>query len=335
GDYYQFYGTPIGFTFVGLASPDPNDSDPNIARVTYVVYHDVDDEIVGDIDSNDRATYRLLRYVEPNAETLDDFPVQWDSPQLAGLDSGGLTVQDLIDAEIAARCSGCDEEQAEFIARIKKRELWIHMLAGGNDREVPNAWNIGPPLINIGADVNDYVISDNILNVFTNKLDPDGPGGPLPLVETTYVMHRDIRPVIQDASIDDGGFVYPGIIQTDTDGIFATDWTLRTFFFTYADIMVSTDPDTGFQQTRAIPSRFWSDLRNVGTEIGNNGLDDDNDGFFDEPAVGNPFTPRLPQNVTSHFTLFFPSPYAGAPDFERAFDQNIDIPSGYRRLPAE
>jgi hypothetical protein len=62
--------------------------------------------------------------------------------------------------------------------------------------------------------------------------------------------------------------------------------------------------------------------------------DDDGDGAVDEAfASGSPLTPTLPQSVGTFFTFFFESPAAGVPDFMRSFDQHIDIPTGYRRLP--
>ena len=47
--------------------------------------------------------------------------------------------------------------------------------------------------------------------------------------------------------------------------------------------------------------------------------------------LGSPLDARAPIEVAVNFTLFFPSPYAGAPDFNRKFTMRIDLPSGYRR----
>ena len=71
----------------------------------------------------------------------------------------------------------------------------------------------------------------------------------------------------------------------------------------------------------------------------NNGDGYTDDGFdgvdeLDEAIginLGSPLDARAPVDIMVSFTLFFESPYPGAPDFNRVFEQRIDIPSGYRR----
>ena len=60
-------------------------------------------------------------------------------------------------------------------------------------------------------------------------------------------------------------------------------------------------------------------------------LDDDPEEIYGV-NVGSPLDSRLPLAVTVDFTLFFRSPYLGAPDFNQRFTQRIDLPTGHRRL---
>jgi len=43
--------------------------------------------------------------------------------------------------------------------------------------------------------------------------------------------------------------------------------------------------------------------------------------------------PRLPAVVTANFWLMFSSPYPGAPDFQRLFSLDVNLPTGYARVP--
>jgi hypothetical protein len=82
-----------------------------------------------------------------------------------------------------------------------------------------------------------------------------------------------------------------------------------------------------------IAFQFWNDWRNLLED----GLDNDDDGTIDEEDEqyaensGSPLDTRLPVAVTADFTLFFRSPYPGAPDFNERFVQRIDLPTAYRR----
>ena len=103
GDKHKFFGTPIGFTYVGTANPATGAGAanvPQIARVTYVVYfgdplnpasgqqgsgrvtiqeiYDGDDVASADPDrfgfGQQVITYSLLRFVEPGVGDLDSWP---------------------------------------------------------------------------------------------------------------------------------------------------------------------------------------------------------------------------------------------------------------------
>lgn len=192
GDFYNFYGTPIGFTFVGLVS-SREDSVPNLARVTYVVYHGPEPENVITVDEQTKQVYKLLRYIEPGAEDLDDFPVRWYDYRLripeptGNFDSslGGLLDFAISEASIAlgTPCGTCSAQNPvelsayyQEIVAAKKRELWIRALSGGDDL-VPSAWdddnfglrpqfegwiNLGNKTSTFIEDVDDYVVAENI-----------------------------------------------------------------------------------------------------------------------------------------------------------------------------
>lgn len=100
GDKHQFFGTPIGFSFIGttnLATGAGAASRPGIARITYVVYfgdpanpgsgqqgsgrvniQEAFDETPQGRESfafgQDVITYSLIRYVEPGVTDLDSWP---------------------------------------------------------------------------------------------------------------------------------------------------------------------------------------------------------------------------------------------------------------------
>jgi prepilin-type N-terminal cleavage/methylation domain-containing protein len=415
GDLYKFYGTPIGFTFVGLVGRDQNSPDGNLARVTYVIYHDNNDpDILRSNQDVELPVYKLLRYYEPNREDLDDFPVVWYPP--GGSNDGVFNLGALIDR--ACQCNSLDPNpvgihpdtglpmdvrQTKEAISAKKRELWIRMLSGG-DAVVPSAWSPHVQrwsfeyledgsrntngneygLIDLGAihGVNrppdplevprDYIVAENLLYVYrnatiaTNGFDDDGDGVIDERGEHQVLMSNPtIFSGIERVDINGDGFV-----ENDTVSFLPTpNNPFPTHFFSYREFrpqvqlqrlangLLRLDYDenvlpirhgngTAFTDIVTVDSRFWNDMRNTKNfeafippggglpSVRYNDDDDDGDGAIDEAfASGSPFTPTLPQSVGTFFTFFFESPAAGVPDFMRSFDQHIDIPTGYRRLP--
>ena len=61
----------------------------------------------------------------------------------------------------------------------------------------------------------------------------------------------------------------------------------------------------------------------------NEGVDEADERYAE--SAGSPLDTRLPIAVTTDFTLFFRSPYPGAPDFNERFTQRIDLPTATRR----
>ena len=336
GDVFNFYGTPIGFTFVGMVSADES-SNPNLARVTYVIHQSaawqrLEAVPFDDDDDIRRETFALLRLIEPGGEDLESFPVDWDNIgggwALVDPPSGVSTLQDLIQNEVSSAetrgtCDQGDISCFQEIERAKKRELWIRMLSGevaGVDG-LPDIWPLlGPDRDEDGwpdgLDPEDFVVAENILNVDHST------GEPLvdtvPLIDSDHVAHA-----------------------SDPNGPFP-----ESVFFTYRDFGTTLANRVGLNEGKIvvpIDFFFWNDRRNIEFmqfregQILSDGADNDGDSYIDEADeanginFGSPLDARAPIEITMNFTLFFPSPYAGAPDFNRKFTMRIDLPTGYRR----
>ncbi|MBI5093207.1 MAG: prepilin-type N-terminal cleavage/methylation domain-containing protein [Candidatus Hydrogenedentes bacterium] len=295
GDYYNFFGTPIGFTFIGVVDTSgfAGGGGDNLARITYVLHvtdgvtnsRGVNSESVTPENPNanivtDTAkpakTFALIRYVEPNVNDLDNFPIDWNQPAYPDTANPQTLAQYASTLISATDVSALSPAQASLVAdefaRAAKREAWIRMLAGevGNAWNQPNAPNSG--LLNRYA--GDYVISDGII-------------------------------------LEDG--ISGSIIRTD----WSTDFGLLRPLFTYGGLdQAQSSNDTLVQ--------YWNAPWNVRTSTG----------AVTQTlltAAGSAMRPRIPAIVQARLQWMFSSPYPGAPDFKRAFDKKIDIPTGYTR----
>ena len=126
---YNFYGTPIGMTFVGVSRSEDT-GDFNIARITYVVYNQqAGDEFLNALEDvipkvdpttgnpifdsyGNQMTdtywrtgypYALLRYVEPNVGDIDSFRFNLDDPLPSQQGNMAKTFRDVL-------CSVCQSE---------------------------------------------------------------------------------------------------------------------------------------------------------------------------------------------------------------------------------
>lgn len=177
GHKHTFYGSPIGFTFIGIISTD-GDSHYNLGRITYVIYGGNNPELTKTFEAAededttqafeddpinftlDRTTYSLLRFVEPGVEDLESFPINWTSGVQAF--ETGNTLQTEISGALTQAydnglCRGDTDDDflvsnpalinspelfnypcLEEVVKAKKRELWLRMLAG--DPNLPNFW---------------------------------------------------------------------------------------------------------------------------------------------------------------------------------------------------
>lgn len=402
GDVFNFYGTPIGFTYVGLIYANES-SAPNMARVTYVIRHLTPtlDNVAGSIanyetkDGNTIPTYQLIRYIEPGADTLDSFPVDWT--QQVFPDSGApITLNTIVNAAVVrSGCGTSDTACGDLIRQAARRELWILMLSGGgdldldgdgaNDTSVPGAWDTGawnaiPSFAN--RDPADYVVAESVRYLNYDSLDitlqPWCAADQDALYDLLEASGRelDFDDIVyqnangQTCAMFVGNANAPPVFDGTTRAIYSPSDGPRPFF-TYWDIGVremrfdqlnpaNDDPlntITSNDKVNPIAFQFWNDWRNLlqdGIDNNNNnqvlvndGADNDGDGAVDEPLEGvdepdeallqfedkpgSPLDTRLPIAVTIDFTLFFRSPYPGAPDFNERFTQRIDLPTAYRR----
>lgn len=356
GDYYQFYGTPIGFSFVGMVEVGGLDQ---IARVTYVIYGSYcNDPGRGIIDPNipraqaaqlaalptldtfqmvprqrdedqedvseTAVTFNLLRYIEPDAEDLDSFPVEWKSIP-AGLPESGISLAGVIQTQLDQAVFELNEalfdgdgnrlrrwddpalpDRFKQVVESTKRQLWIRMLAGG-DRTfpqgiagVPDAWGPDGPLY--GLDPCDYIVAEDIRFVSTA-----------------------------------GEFAVraPTIMNPNDSGNFGDGRPLLTYngqepFFQYkrTGFREATSPLGGFvdesEQADEQFLLFWNELFATGGDVVAN-------------AGGNPLRPRIPESVRVRFNIVMPSSFPGAPDFDRVFEKTMDVVTGFTRnaLPAQ
>jgi hypothetical protein len=164
-----------------------------------------------------------------------------------------------------------------------------------------------------------YVVAENLLHVYrhpvlaANGLDDDGDGVADELGEQQVLL------------------TWPRISSFDTMFVDGSDSDpFPTHYFTYRTFRSR-------QLVEPVDARYWNDMRNTDYSIEwVSEWNDDYDQFetVSKPfTTGSPLTPALPQMVSTFFTFFFESPEVNVPDFMRDFDQRIDIPTGYRRLP--
>jgi len=173
-DVHNFYGTPIGMTFIGTVQATSDPKDLNIARITYVVYNQTSSaewfpEAFEDPPDSGVFVpgypYPLLRYVEPGASDLESFRVKW------GDNYDGVVLGDVLQGLCAQSSQNLGlqpftwtdpnlDPGQQDIVRAKKCEIWIRMLAGG-DRQVPvNFWRRI-----LDVDYSDYVVTENVISI--------------------------------------------------------------------------------------------------------------------------------------------------------------------------
>ncbi len=203
GDLYSFFGTPIGFTFVGVLDGDsPLVGDqPNLARVTYVVYVGdavrlaqgkipaaaeqarLDKALFSDPDGELVITYPLLRLIEPGQTGLDTFDVPWidlykgtqSNPEFPtpaeATQNFRRAFDDALDGsgfqfeQVITKGIGLLDKGRQVKFQSRQRELWIRMLAG--DPYYPNLWDrwaksSDPTLA--ARKIDDYILATNLVS---------------------------------------------------------------------------------------------------------------------------------------------------------------------------
>lgn len=178
GDLYQFYGTPIGFSFVGLTRAYKSESStPNLGRVTYVLHPTelAEGEAIEIVDAavTDLAIVRaneglspeeqespedikeayvitcsLVRYYEPGRSDLETFPLDWqklrfgEDTNYTGDEEYG-TGYAIVDQEFTAieglANVGWGAEIIEPLVQAKKRQFWMRLLSGAEGQNYAGA----------------------------------------------------------------------------------------------------------------------------------------------------------------------------------------------------
>jgi len=299
GASYQFYGTPIGMTFVGLVrSYEPSSADPNLGRLTYVLNQRYG---AGSFDTVDPVTgtpviittYSLIRYVEPNTEDLDSVPVDWEllraDPEYSYIDTEFTAIEGLTGL-------GWSQGVVNELLKAKKRQLWIRFLSNSEliDPWVPNSY----------------------MGYLTDPADPNSPkdlGDPY-----DYIVASNIEAQAPPGlPWDDRAYAAEVFFRYGLTG--AAD-ILREPFWN-ADYTIAPLPPGGDAFTTATTR----DPLNPGFVT--------LDGTLRE-ELGTPFRPRLPEVIEVNVTWLYEKTHPAEPDFERKVDQLvIDVPCGYMRSP--
>ena len=241
-------------------------------------------------------------------------------------------------------CSTGDFECGEAVEKAARRDYWLRLLAG-DFRIDYDFWAVE------NLDPEDYVIAEDLL--FVNRLPGYTPNG---VDGVQYITHPDdvdglnllptaqlnlvseSMPMVQERHIAPILFASNQYTAYDpyVDG---TPFSPTNYFFKYRAMGTATRVDENNvpiearssigggifgttvyeQERRGFDFGYWNDSRNIRTHR--------LFGF----SNGSPTEGRLPEAIILDFTVFLPSVYPGAPDFERTFTQQIDAPVGYRR----
>jgi prepilin-type N-terminal cleavage/methylation domain-containing protein len=324
GQSNQFFGTPMGMTFVGVGenavNPDAvtKAESGKLCRITWVLYQ----ERSGQFDLEDRndvnrnpfrppgvLTYSLLRFVELGTGDIDNFRVLVAPGYATGNNSQYVSLEQFVN--IAANELGAPAMQQfltanesallnlgmehEAIKQMRLREIWVRLLAGDpimtNDGTV-TFWGDGTLLDNRPA-IRDYVVAENILL----------PGATNQQVSIEWGTNR---------VDDDGDFIADPLDVDECPG-----------FFQYGMMRSGASLPVLLQ--------YWQSELNL-----DNVITPTIDGLLESDRIGSPVSPRIPEVV--HVTLGFgmASPFPGSPDFlPTPFQQTIELPSGYVRTSVE
>ena len=375
GDYYQFYGTPVGMTFVGLTrSYESRSTTPNLARITYALMKDEGlgyfDTTVYDEDTDSFVegiafTCPLLRYVEPNAEDLDAFPIDWEKTEYGFTSSGGaLKVIEDLDWENGGQW---DSNVVEELLRAKKRQLWIRMIgqSRGEPDGFPSAWNVlrqdqtdptSPLLEPLDYVVsNDFVVAewgeDEYAAVLgKSQAEVDALSREDLIQELQEALRQQMRLAENDKDYEGPVFFRYGLTaasSTTWQSFWNADYNLP---FSSAFNAVDTDQNPRMPLF-AWPSDdayddIWEEMRDtagltlpmVPAQVIKNELNRMQDLVADASRplwlideIGTPFKPRLPEVVQVTARIKYERPYPGAPDHERKLAFLINVPCGVMR----
>ncbi|HIJ64925.1 MAG TPA: type II secretion system protein [Candidatus Hydrogenedentes bacterium] len=307
GDYYSLTGTPIGLSFIGVASNTADDADVNLSRVTYVVYANPT-AAFEDVAGNTVVTYSLLRYVEPGVSDLNAFPIDWyalpsvlvdnlDPAAPPGIQSDfetfevdgvavfgapwGLTFTRAAVMQLDAK------RRAAFAA--KQREWWIRIVSG-EPRLLGELASAVSPVTGANytdrngdgtIDIWDVWVEDGIIDADENWAD--------------YVIADNVRADLRLTLVPP--------LPPVPEPVYSEITNLEPFF------------RYGRVNKNGVPAldEYWHTL----------------DAIIPEGIVAG--MPHLPEVVELRFTMMLESPYPAAPDFDRTFKKLVDLPAAYIR----
>ena len=341
GDYYTFYGTPIGFTYVGAAR---NDGD-NLQRVSYAVFQGhmtwadleqglwgqwgtdrfvieepvFDDELNEFVDMEREVTaYTLVRYVEPEVGDLDNFMVttpDGDRVPMTELDPevhAPVGVEGRYNEEYADQIWNLQEELEEEL------ELMVRALAAPD----------GTPLDEVLTESQFQRVVDQFREAKKRELwirmlsgDPR-----LPRFWADPFDFTDPRPRMRDYAIAENVVVTPLSEYEGAEFIPPMLPFRGEPYFEYGRF--EHREEDGVQ---TLP--YWLDWHNAVDGVYEDGEFLEGD-FLPAMLAGSPFRPRVPEMVALRLPFVLESPHPTAPHFQRVFENEVRIPTGHTRRPA-
>jgi len=356
---YNFYGTPIGMTFVGLVrSEDSNThADLNIGRISYVIYNlnpdnhelmtdeDIFPEALEDGNVNRNGyPYPMLRFVEQGVGDIDSLPLRWDE-SIDPDDPGGDTPNDVLDAlynedprfhgwpENTPVCKDCEDDYRQAL----RREIWIRVLAGGD------------------AEIDPWPGDEDKGFYFFSPIQWRTDLSPEEIRKIRFsALYKNIKEYLithEGIAIDEaelralkqawwGNYVLANNIisaKTQEERNATADWQNEVErknawnrginFFDYDYTYISpVDVDT--DEPRKLDNPWWNDMRSLNCDPLNH------EWRLNKPNFNNSkycYDSCLPAVVSTTFWMMFESPYPGAPDFKRRFCEQVFLPAAYSR----
>jgi prepilin-type N-terminal cleavage/methylation domain-containing protein len=299
-DLRSFYGTPIGMTFVGVTQMTSDPKDVNLARITYVVYNQATGEVFPEaLEDATAGTYRdaypypLLRYVEPGVSDLDSFPINWDSTTV--LPPGSTTWVD-----IGVNFGQLLNDLCGFSSTSADLTRPQQDLVRAKKCEIWIRLLAGGDRRIVNSDKESVDFWRDILGY--NETDE----GTKSELYKDYIVTENILSVAKpfnrgrlDPCVSGDVFCDRG---DDPFGVLGLAGV--TSFFDYK----ASARNSSTNELELVGSPWWNDYR-----------------------ASNWQNPRLPEVVAANFWLMFSSPYPGAPDFQRRFPLEIQLPTGYTR----
>ena len=336
GHKHTFYGTPFGFTFVGLV-PAEGESRFNTARISYVVYGAEDTEsnltkryatAASDEDASfELNTYSLIRIVENSQDDLDSYPVNWAAATVGAegktlgtylLEAAVQASANLVCADPVALDGSATNPIAELtqiqgydclerVVNSKKTELWLRMLSG--DPNLPDYWGDTTGTVRIGS-LNgslivpeDFIVAENLMFIERHQDPGDASVTPFdpenPDLQVGYTVLTS-EPFNDFPPFIDGAGQDVAIIEFDS---IAADSTTR--WAAFADYTVAQ----GLLTAPYSPMTFFFAYREYDAEVGRQ--DDFGNDIYAVDAVGNLLDgsgalPTIPSNEVAprHFAFW-------------------------------